>query len=165
MIFYYILKIIIENPNKGSGSCTKNSFCLPLSPWPTTIQLKIKKTHSSNVAIPTTHGLKHSFIQSQLEASLIKHLPLVRITSDETVHLHSFALPNSMTTRLGLVLTNRRKGKDNNIRGAGEEKHSNYRFTFIKLPWDQLKFRKSISRWNYCPILQTRCQQILVTYF
>lgn len=60
-------------------------------------------THSSNVAIPTTHGLKHSLIQSQLEASFIKHLSLIRITSDETVHLHSFALPNSMTPCLGLV--------------------------------------------------------------
>lgn len=65
--------------------------------------LQIKRTHSGNVAIPTTHGLKHSLIQSQLEASLIKHLSLIRITSDETVHLHSFALPNSMTPCLGLV--------------------------------------------------------------
>lgn len=62
-----------------------------------------KRTHSSNVAIPTTHGLKHSFIQSQLKAGLIKHLSLIRITSDETVHLHSFALPNSMTSCLRLV--------------------------------------------------------------
>lgn len=61
------------------------------------------QTYSSNVAIPTTHGLKHSFIQSQFKASFIKHFSLIGITSDESVHLHSFALSNSMTTCLGLI--------------------------------------------------------------
>lgn len=76
-------------------------------------------TYSCNVAIPTAHRLKYSLIQSQLEASLIKHLPFIGITSDKTVHLHSFALPNSMAPCLGLVFKKMEGKQKGNEMGGG----------------------------------------------
>lgn len=95
------LQVLCAHAHKHThASSNMIAFYLPLLLGP---PQKCLQTYSSDVAIPTTHGLKHSLIQSQLEASFIKHLSLVGITSDESVNLHSFALPNSMTPCLGLV--------------------------------------------------------------
>ncbi|KAF3832328.1 hypothetical protein F7725_025993 [Dissostichus mawsoni] len=75
----------------------------------TTLQTKIKQFSnspppggSSQAVIPATHALQHRFVQAQLEAGAIKHLPLVRVPGDQTVHLHCLVLTNPVAASLGL---------------------------------------------------------------
>lgn len=51
---------------------------------------------------PSAHGLQHSFIQTELQTSLVEHLPFVRISRDQPVDFHRFALSYSVTSSLGL---------------------------------------------------------------
>ena len=49
-----------------------------------------------------THGLQHSFVQAELQTSLVKHFPFVRVSCDQPVDFHRFALSYSMTSSLSL---------------------------------------------------------------
>lgn len=163
MIFYYILRkgVIIENPNKGQVPIHKNSFAS--LHHHDLLQIWQKLRRLTPVMLPSRPLMDWSTaVQSQLEASLIKHLPLVNY-SDE-YYLFSFALPNSMTRCLGLVLTNGRKGKNNNIRIRGGQAFKILIYIY-KAAMRSTQHQKVNFRWNYCLIIQTRCQQILVTYF
>lgn len=46
--------------------------------------------------------LEDGFIQTQLQTSLVKHLPLVRVTGYQPVHLDSLHLANAVTACLSL---------------------------------------------------------------
>lgn len=46
--------------------------------------------------------LEDGFIQAQLQAGLVKHLPLVGVAGDESVDLHRLPLANPMAAGLGL---------------------------------------------------------------
>lgn len=49
-----------------------------------------------------THRLQHGFIQTELQTSLVEHLPFIRISCDQPVDFHRFALSYSMTSSLSL---------------------------------------------------------------
>lgn len=51
---------------------------------------------------PSTHGLQHGFIQTKLQTSLVEHLPFIRISCNQPVDFHRFALSYSMTPSLSL---------------------------------------------------------------
>lgn len=46
--------------------------------------------------------LQHGFIQAQLQAGLVEHLPLVGVPGDEAIDLHCLALPDPVATSLSL---------------------------------------------------------------
>lgn len=46
--------------------------------------------------------LEDGLVQAQLQAGLVKHLPLVGVPGDQSVDLHGFALTNPVTPRLSL---------------------------------------------------------------
>lgn len=52
--------------------------------------------------LSSTHGLQHSFIQTQLQTGLVKHLPFIRVPGDQAVNLHSFTLTDPVASSLGL---------------------------------------------------------------
>lgn len=51
---------------------------------------------------PAAHGLQHSFVETELQARLVKHLPFIRISCNQPVDFHRFALSYSMTSCLSL---------------------------------------------------------------
>lgn len=51
---------------------------------------------------PSAHGLQHRFVQAELQARLVKHLPFVRVPCDQPVDFHRFALSDPVTPGLGL---------------------------------------------------------------
>lgn len=50
----------------------------------------------------SAHGLQDSFIQTELQASFVEHLPLIRIPCNQPVDFHRFALSYSVTSSLSL---------------------------------------------------------------
>ena len=64
---------------------------------------------SSQAVISATHALQHCFVQTQLEAGAIKHLSLVWVPGDQTVHLHGLVLTNPMAASLGLWRAEKQK--------------------------------------------------------
>lgn len=58
--------------------------------------------HPVGSAVPSAHGLQHGLIQTELQARLVEHLPLVRISCNQPVDFHRFALSYSMTSSLSL---------------------------------------------------------------
>lgn len=47
--------------------------------------------------------LEDGFVQPQLQAGLVKHLPLIRVPGDQPVDLNRFALTNPVAASLGLA--------------------------------------------------------------
>lgn len=50
----------------------------------------------------TVDVLKDGFVQSQLETGFVKHFPLIRVSGDQPVDFHRFALANPVAACLGL---------------------------------------------------------------
>lgn len=50
----------------------------------------------------STHRLQHGFIQTQLQTSLVKHLPFIGVPCNQPVDFHRFALPYSVASSLSL---------------------------------------------------------------
>lgn len=46
--------------------------------------------------------LQNSFVQSQFQTGLVKHLPLVRVSSYKAIHFYRFALTNPVAASLSL---------------------------------------------------------------
>ena len=62
--------------------------------------------------LSATHGLQHSLVKAQLEAGLVKHLPLIGVPSDQSVDLHCLALANPVASGLGLRERKRERGME-----------------------------------------------------
>lgn len=58
-------------------------------------------THSIGAAL-AVDVLENSLVQTQLQAGLVKHLPLIGVPSDEAIHLHCFTLAYPVTSGLSL---------------------------------------------------------------
>lgn len=67
--------------------------------------------------LSATHGLQHSFVKAQLEAGLVKHLPLIGVPGDQSVDLHCLALANPVAS--GLCL---REGEEKRARERKRER-------------------------------------------
>ena len=52
--------------------------------------------------VPPAHALQHSLVQAQLQAGLVKHLPLVGVPGDQPVDLDRLRLANPVAAGLGL---------------------------------------------------------------
>ena len=52
--------------------------------------------------LAAAHALQHGAVQTQLQAGLVQHLPLVRVPGDQAVHLHSLVLPDAVAASLSL---------------------------------------------------------------
>lgn len=52
--------------------------------------------------LPAAHALQHGLVQAQLQAGLVKHLPLVAVPGDQPVDLHRLGLADAVASSLGL---------------------------------------------------------------
>ena len=65
--------------------------------------------------LAAAHALQHGAVQTQLQAGLVQHLPLVRVPGDQAVHLDRLGLPDTVASRLGLEEGDRWRERDRDV--------------------------------------------------
>lgn len=59
-------------------------------------------SHPAVGVLSSTHALEDGLVEPQLQAGLVKHLPLVAVPGDQAVYLDRLRLADTMTPSLGL---------------------------------------------------------------